>query len=75
METTDISYILKQVAKWTHVEGNFSSHSLRIGGASEASFAGFSEAAIKAIGDWNSVDRYFRSEFSGSRNVSQQLDF
>ena len=75
MNTVEISWILRQIATWLGESGTFSSHSLRIGGASEASFAQFSEAAIKAIGDWSSdaVDRYFRSEFSGERNVSQQL--
>ncbi|KAG2373760.1 hypothetical protein C9374_011849 [Naegleria lovaniensis] len=75
MNTVEVSWILKQIAIWIGEDGKYSSHSLRIGGATEASFAKFSEAAIKAIGDWssNAVDRYFRSEFSGERNVSQQL--
>jgi len=75
MNTVEISWILKEIAKWIGQPGNFSSHSLRIGGATEASFAGFSEAAIKAIGHWKSdaVDRYFRAEFSGERNISLQL--
>ena len=75
MGTVELSWILKQIARWIGESGQFSSHSLRIGGASEAAFAQFSEAAIKAIGDWSSdaVDRYFRSNFSGERNISAQL--
>ena len=77
MDTTEISWILRSVSQWIGIDGKFSSHSLRIGGASEAAFAGFSTAAIQAIGDWSSdaIDRYFRSEFVGNRNVSSQIGF
>jgi hypothetical protein len=77
LSTIEISWILRLVASHIGVEGKYSSHSLRIGGASEAAFAGFNNAAIMAIGEWNStaIDKYFRSEFSSNRNVSHQLGF
>jgi hypothetical protein len=77
LSTVEISWILRLVASYIGIDGKYSSHSLRIGGASEAAFAGFNNAAIMAISEWNSaaIDKYFRSEFSSNRNVSQQLGF
>ena len=77
LDTKSISWILRQVAIWLNIEGKFSSHSLRIGGATDAAYAKIGKEAIKAIGDWSSdaIDRYLRSEFSIDRNVSKDLGF
>ena len=75
LSTEQISGVLRSVATWIGVKGHFASHSLRIGGASEAAFAGFSHTAIQALGDWssNAIDRYFRAGFSSDKNVSDQM--
>ena len=76
MLTTDhITTMLRTVAEKLGLSGTFSSHSLRIGGASEAAFVGFSRAAIQAMGDWssNAIDTYFKAGFSSDRNVSDQM--
>ena len=77
LDTRSISWILRQVAIWINIEGKFSSHSLRIGGATDAAYAKIGKEATKAIGDWSSdaIDRYLRSEFSIDRNVSKDLGF
>ncbi|KAG2386401.1 hypothetical protein C9374_002847 [Naegleria lovaniensis] len=77
LSTAKISDILRFVATSLKISGSFSSHSLRIGGASEAAFAGFSHTAIQALGDWssNAIDAYFRAGFASDKNVSRQMGF
>ncbi|KAG2393816.1 hypothetical protein C9374_003580 [Naegleria lovaniensis] len=77
LSTAKISDVLRFVATSLKISGSFSSHSLRIGGASEAAFAGFSHTAIQALGDWssNAIDAYFRAGFAFDKNVSRQMGF
>ncbi|EFC49331.1 predicted protein [Naegleria gruberi] len=77
-DEVEISYILTQVATWIEADpGKYSSHSLRIGGATEAAIMGIPDATIKAMGGWNSdaIDRYFRANFRGDRNGSHLMGF
>jgi integrase len=75
LSPASISVELQSIAKIFDCQARFTSHSLRIGGASEAVFAGFSKEAIQAIGDWssNAIDRYFRQTLDTSRNISKEL--
>lgn len=75
ISTSTISAWLKLVAKEFEVEGSYTSHSLRIGGASQATLAGMSREMIMLLGDWTSdaVDRYLRSGVEMGRNVSKHM--
>lgn len=57
-----ISSIVQRMARMTGFSGVFSSHSLRIGGATAAMAAGITKEQIMTIGGWSSdaVDRYLR---------------
>ncbi len=68
---------LTEVAEWANVPGRFTSHSLRIGAATEGALAGLSRECIMALGDWSStaVDRYFRSNIVTNLNISSQMGF
>lgn len=63
LSTGAISSIVKKVASNAGLKGWFSSHSLRIGGATAAMAGGMTKEQIKAIGGWTSdaVDRYLRA--------------
>ena len=75
--TSTITGWLRTLAKRFGFAGNYSSHSLRIGGASQAVIAGFSCEMIMLMGDWTSdaVDRYLRSGVQSGRNISSQMGF
>jgi len=62
LTTAAIGSIVKRAAALAGLEGSFSAHSLRIGGASAALAAGSSLSQIQAIGGWSSdsVLRYLR---------------
>ena len=57
-----ISSLVQRAAAASGLEGRFSGHSLRIGGATAAARAGASMATVKSIGGWSSdaVRRYIR---------------
>jgi site-specific recombinase XerD len=63
LTTGAITSIVKKIADRTNCLGHFSSHSLRIGGATAALEGGMSKEQIKAIGGWGSdaVERYMRA--------------
>jgi len=58
--------------KW---KGKFTSHSIRIGSATEAALAGFSREWIMILGDWSgdSVDRYLRADGRYGKNLTVLL--
>jgi len=70
-----ISKELQTVANLYNVQGYFTSHSLRIGGASALTFAGYSKEKIMAIGDWSSdaIDRYIRETIDHHCNVTEDM--
>ena len=57
-----VSSLVALLAKEAGIDGSFTGHSLRIGGASAALAGGFSADEVKAIGAWKSdaVVRYLR---------------
>jgi hypothetical protein len=76
IDTTYVNNILSKIViklGWQNVK--FTTHSFRIGAASEAAFCGFSRAAIQALGDWSSdaVDRYLREVNDGNVTVQMGL--
>lgn len=75
LNCSNISRILQTRAKQFGVQGHFTSHSLRIGGASALTFAGYSKEKIQAVGDWTSdaVDRYMRESIDHHQNVSEDM--
>lgn len=72
-----ITQLLRQAAGFRGWVGKFSSHSLRIGGASEAAIAGIPYSTIQLLGDWSSsaIDRYFRSNLDSDVNISSNMGF
>jgi hypothetical protein len=77
VDTRIITRWLRKIALELKFEGCFSSHSLRIGGASQAVLAGFSREMIMLMGDWTSdaVDRYLKSGVQSGKNLSLQMGF
>ncbi len=77
LSTSAISSIVKRVAALAHLPGRYSSHSLRIGGATAAMIAGLSLEQIKAIGNWQSeaVMRYLRLTQTAFLDVSKRMGF
>ena len=75
MSSSDITEVLQQIAKEFKSKGRFSSHSLRIGGASALAFAGYTKEQIQAIGDWssNAIDRYFKETIDHRLNVTSDM--
>ncbi len=71
----DVSHMLQVVGGYFKSSGFFSSHSLRIGGASALAFAGYSKEQIQAIGDWSSdaIDKYFRESLDHRLNVTTDM--
>jgi integrase len=72
-----ISSIVKKMTAAANCQGSFSSHSLRIGGASALARAGFSEGQIMAVGGWvsQSVRRYMRADATQRQGVSTRMGF
>lgn len=54
MSPSSVSTVVKEVAKFADLTGRYSSHSLRIGGATAAMQGGATLEQIKAVGDWKS---------------------
>jgi len=75
LSTNIITYYLRMVAREFSCSGQFSSHSLRIGGASALTFGGYSKEQIMAIGDWNSdaIDRYLRESIDHNLNITSDM--
>ena len=75
--TNAISQIVKRIAAEAGFKGRFSSHSLRIGGATAAMMGGMSLEQIMAIGNWKSaaVNMYLRALGSAKAGASKKMGF
>jgi site-specific recombinase XerD len=75
ISTSAISSIVRKAAAAVGVDGHFSSHSLRIGGATAALEGGMSKEQIKAIGGWSSeaVEKYMRARAVAQLGVSAKM--
>lgn len=73
--TAGITSALKEMAKVARIEGKFSGHSLRIGGATAAMKGGMSLALIMAIGGWESpaVMTYLRAVGAAQAKASRKM--
>jgi integrase len=72
LKITHISTWLKRMAIITGIQGNFSSHSLRIGGATKMIERGVPLEVIKTVGSWKSeaVFLYLRQVATLKHNIS-----
>jgi len=75
LSTSAISSIVRRSATAAGLEGRFSAHSMRIGGATAALGAGASIDAIRAIGGWSSdaVMRYLRPASAAMGGLSDAM--
>lgn len=75
LTTDDVGKAVKRVAQWAGLEGRFTGHSLRIGGATALAAAGLSEALIKAIGGWKSevAIEYIRTGQAAADGASRRM--
>lgn len=72
-----VSSIVKEMAKYAGLEGNYSGHSLRIGGATLMLRSGFTMAQIRAIGGWESkaVQHYLTAIALSDQGISTKMGF
>jgi len=72
-----ISAVVKRVAEHAGLDGNYSGHSLRIGGATAAVAGGMSMEQIRAIGGWESdaVFLYLRAVGPAMAQASKRMGF
>jgi integrase len=77
MSTGAVSSLVKRAAEVAGLEGHYSSHSLRIGGATAALEGGMSKEQIKAIGGWSgeAVERYMRAREVAQLRASRLMGF
>lgn len=77
LSTAAVSSIVKRVADVAGVKGRFSSHSMRIGGATAAMEGGMTKEQIKAIGGWSgeAVERYMRAREVAQLKASTLMGF
>lgn len=77
MSVSSISDVVKLVAKVAGCQGAYSSHSLRIGGASAAMKGGLTKEQIMTIGGWssNAVDTYLRPLETVKLKASARMGF
>jgi len=75
MSVPAISNVVSKMAEEAGIQGKFSGHSLRIGGASAALAAGFSIDQVKALGAWKSdaVNQYLQPVLVEQDAVSRSL--
>ncbi len=69
LKTASVSAIVKRVAMNAGLEGRFSGHSLRIGGATAALQGGMTMEHIRSIGDWESKAILFYLRSVGAANI------
>ena len=77
LSTGAISSLVRRMAKENGFDGCYSSHSLRIGGATAAMEGGMSKEQIQAIGGWTSeaVQRYLRAREAMQLRASHCMGF
>jgi integrase len=75
LKVSSISELVKQAAKAGGLQGKFSSHSLRIGGATAGMMGGLSMEQIRSIGHWESdaVLLYLRSVGAAMAGASSKM--
>jgi integrase len=75
LSTAAVSAIVKRIAANAKLEGKFSGHSLRIGGATAALQGGMTMEQIRAIGEWHSkaVLFYLRSIAAARTGASKKM--
>lgn len=75
LSTGAVASIVRRAAAAAGLEGRFSAHSLRIGGATAALGAGASLAMIQSVGGWSSdaVHRYLRPASAASSNLTAAM--
>lgn len=72
-----VGSIVKRFAEHAGLNGRFTAHSLRIGGATAAMTAGMNLTQIRAIGGWDSkaVMLYLRTVSTAKAGVSRKMGF
>jgi hypothetical protein len=77
ISTNGISQLVKRLAADAGFKGRFSSHSLRIGGATSAMMGGMSLEQIMSIGNWKSaaVNMYLRAFGAANAGASKRMGF
>ena len=70
-----LTSLVRKVASYAGLEGDFSGHSLRIGGATAAALGGVTISHIQAVGGWDSfaVLRYIRSVVGVKTKMSEMM--
>jgi integrase len=77
MSVPSITSAVQRVASSSNSQGDFTGRSLRVGGASAALAAGWTQEQIQSVGGWKSdvVTRYFRTEPLARDGASKALGF
>lgn len=77
MMTGAVNAVVKRLAQHAGLEGKYSGHSVRIGGATGAMKAGLTLPQIMSIGGWlsQSVALYLRSVSTTLQNTSARMGF
>ena len=77
MTPAAVNSVVKRLAQHLQLDGKYSGHSLRIGGATAAMEAGLTLEQIQAIGGWNSpaVHRYLRLVGTAQMGTSEKMGF
>jgi len=75
LSVSAVSNLVKQVATEAGLEGRFSSHSLRIGGATAGMMGGLTMEQIRSIGHWESdaILLYLRSIGASAAGASRSM--
>jgi integrase len=75
LSISSVSNLVKQVAKDAGLDGKFSSHSLRIGGATAGMLGGLTMEQIRSIGHWESdaILLYLRSIGASVAGASRRM--
>ena len=75
LSSAELTGIVRKAAKIAGVTGEYSSHSLRIGGATAAAIGGLYVTTIQAIGGWESlaVLRYIRSIVGVKKKATERM--
>jgi site-specific recombinase XerD len=72
-----VNALVKRVAQHAGLEGRYSGHSMRIGGATAALQGGMTMEQIRSIGEWESkaILFYLRSVAAANNKASTKMGF